>query len=162
MAVVYDFHLSIQSVKLYYMLGVVVAQAVMLVVEIVMMVRVYALYARNIAVKYVCVALMAGSIVIMLVGLGLTIPGDDFQPSSLMLSGPKSFAYFALSSFPYLSLVAWLNLQFLYYDGWLLTERLASPQYHHSFLAQYVVGLCRLLVTHGSSASVRPQVAGSS
>ena len=39
MAVVYDFHLSIQSVKLYYMLGVVVAQAVMLVVEIVMMVR---------------------------------------------------------------------------------------------------------------------------
>ncbi|KAF4563366.1 hypothetical protein EYR36_003809 [Pleurotus pulmonarius] len=98
MAVLYDFPLRLSAIKVYYIVGVVVAQLAMAGVEIVMMVRVYALYGRSKYVKFSFIFLLFAGFVTMVVGLVLNIPEDNFKPTSIMVSAPASFAYFGVAA----------------------------------------------------------------
>ncbi|KAJ8696788.1 hypothetical protein PTI98_006628 [Pleurotus ostreatus] len=107
MAVLYDFPLRPSAIKVYYIVGVVVAQLAMAGVETVMMVRVYALYGRSKYVKFSFIFLLFAGFATMIVGLVLNIPEDNFKPTSIMISAPASFAYFGsvATLFAYLYLI---------------------------------------------------------
>ncbi|KAF7428614.1 hypothetical protein PC9H_007841 [Pleurotus ostreatus] len=98
MAVLYDFPLRPSAIKVYYIVGVVVAQLAMAGVETVMMVRVYALYGRSKYVKFSFIFLLFAGFATMIVGLVLNIPEDNFKPTSIMISAPASFAYFGVAA----------------------------------------------------------------
>lgn len=98
MAVLYDFPLRPSAIKVYYIVGVIVAQLAMAGVESVMMVRVYALYGRSKYVKFSFIFLLFAGFATMIVGLVLNIPEDNFKPTSIMVSAPASFAYFGVAA----------------------------------------------------------------
>lgn len=56
--------------------------------------QVYALYDRNPFIKYGFLLVLIGEALAMVIGVVLTLPGDEFRVSTILMTTPHSFAYF--------------------------------------------------------------------
>ncbi|KAJ7594863.1 hypothetical protein C8J56DRAFT_927805 [Mycena floridula] len=89
--------LESQMFQIWFQGEVVVIHTLMIAVEAVLMVRVYALYSRNRWVKYTFITLVAAETIATVVGIVQTIP-HDFMDEFIVLRIPTSFTYFGIAA----------------------------------------------------------------
>ncbi|KAF7296148.1 hypothetical protein MKEN_01430100 [Mycena kentingensis (nom. inval.)] len=95
-----DRHLSLNTLRGYYASLVVIGHACMSCVELVMYMRVYALYHRSRAIAHLFVGLWIAETIVVFIGLAVTLPrlSATFEKERFVTNAPGSFAYLAIST----------------------------------------------------------------
>lgn len=90
-------HLNLTSLRNWFISQVIVGNLLMTAVEFVLVVRVYALYDRARWLLYAFICLFLAEAATIIIGIRNTIP-NQFNANLLLLSVPKSFAYFGIAA----------------------------------------------------------------
>ncbi|KAJ3977589.1 hypothetical protein EV361DRAFT_877884 [Lentinula raphanica] len=142
-------HLDTNGIRLWFAFQGLLAFSIMAGAEIVMMVRVYALYNRNKWVRYGFITLMLAELFTALLGFGLTFPPPSFNPQLIITTTPGSFEYFSISTMISQLVIVVLSVaryRYMYTHGHWEGTRIIRLMFRDGTLAFFVFFLLSLLM----------------
>ncbi|KAF8155809.1 hypothetical protein B0H34DRAFT_510466 [Crassisporium funariophilum] len=98
MAVRYRYTMDDTGLRVWYVSQVIIAALSVLALDVVSMARVYALYNQQRWMGILLVSMLLMEIILAFIGLGLNLPDENFDPTTITTHLPMSFAYFGISA----------------------------------------------------------------
>ncbi|TFK25679.1 hypothetical protein FA15DRAFT_668190 [Coprinopsis marcescibilis] len=142
-AVDYGYPMEWTCVRVWYSCQVLVASHAMSALEMVLMVRVYALYNRQRWVAAVFIGLLLLENVVVLVGILVNLPGEGFNPTDLTTRLPSSFLYFGFGTMIVQVVILYFTLR-KYFTGTWKTIPLVKLIFRDGTLAFAVLAILSL------------------
>ncbi|KAJ4483350.1 hypothetical protein J3R30DRAFT_3447789 [Lentinula aciculospora] len=142
-------HIHSNSIRIWFALQGLLAFSIMAGAEIVMMVRVYALYNRRKWVRYGFIALMLAEVLTAFLGIVLTFPPTSFDPQLIITTTPGSFEYFSISTLVSQTIVLVLSIaryRYMYKKGHWEGTRIIKLMLRDGTLAFLVFFMLSLLM----------------
>ncbi|KAG2015467.1 hypothetical protein CC2G_008737 [Coprinopsis cinerea AmutBmut pab1-1] len=154
-----DHYLSWTSLRVWYSCQVLVASHAMSALEVVLMIRVYALYNRPrwMATLFVLLLLLENGIV--LVGIIAHLPKDSFHPMDLVENLPPSFSYFGFTTMAVQGVIMYLTVR-RYMQGPWKTIPLVKLIFRDGTLAFTVLSISSLVMAIYTLCGLPYAVAG--